>query len=347
MRPHRSAALRLTAHRSQKRLVGLCALAALTGTLATTHAPTVLAQPKRPAAANEKADPKEEAKAAYLEANELFEADNCAEALPLFQKADSLYPGAAPKHKIAVCYDKLSKNEEAIAAYQTFIDSDPGEKYTDRVAAANQRITELKAQLPAKVMVVVGPEGVGALQITVDGTPAGGEELTLPAGEHTVVISAEGYQPVTEVVTVEGGEEKKLEVTLAPMAAPPAPEPSTPPPPPPPQDDDGGHSNVPAYVTLGIAGAGVILGTIFGVQALGAKGDFDDDPTVENADDAERAALIADMSFGVALTFGITGAVLLFSGGDDDETEEAASAVPELLPVAGPKGGGMAATWKF
>jgi hypothetical protein len=131
------------------------------------------------------------------------------------------------------------------------------------------------------------------------------------------------------------------------MAAPPSPEPTTPPPPPPPPEDDGGHSNIPAYVTLGIAGAGVILGTIFGIQALGAKSDFDDDPTVENADDAERAALIADMSFGVALTFGITGAVLLFSGGGDDEAPEEASAVPELLPMAGPKGGGMAATWKF
>jgi len=104
---------------------------------------------------------------------------------------------------------------------------------------------------------------------------------------------------------------------------------------------------------LGTSGAqfsfwGLILGTVFGIQALGKKGDFDDDPTVDNADDAERAALIADMSFGVALTFGITGAVLLFSGGGDEEaaTEEA-SAMPKLLPLAGPKGGGMAATWKF
>jgi hypothetical protein len=336
----------------RNRLVGLCALATLTGTLAMTHAPTASAQPKKPAAAETKSDAegedtKEQAKEAYIEASGLFKEGKFEEAVPLFEKADELFPGAAPKHKIAVCYDKLGKTQEAIDAYQTFIDSDPGEKYADRVESSKQRIAELQAQLPAKVMIVVGPEGVGATQITVDGTPAGGSELSLPAGEHTVVISAEGYQPVTEVVTVQGGEDKKLEVTLAPMAAPPPPEPATPPPPPPPPQDDGGHSNVPAYVTLGIAGAGVILGTIFGIQALGAKSDFDDDPTVENADDAERAALIADMSFGVALTFGITGAVLLFSGGDDEAPEEAASAMPELLPMAGPKGGGMAATWKF
>jgi len=104
---------------------------------------------------------------------------------------------------------------------------------------------------------------------------------------------------------------------------------------------------VPAYVTLGIAGAGAILGTVFGIQALGAKSDFEDNPTEDDADKAERAALIADMSFGVALTFGITGAVLLFSGGDDEEEAEKSAAIPVLAPVVGPKGGGMAATWTF
>ena len=47
---------------------------------------------------------------------------------------------------------------------------------------------------------------------------------------------------------------------------------------------------------------------------------------------------------GVALTFGITGTVLLFS---DDGAEEDSAAVPTLTPFAGTKGGGMAATWIF
>jgi len=344
MRPN-SLAHRLKAPRGRTRLVGMCALAALTGTLAITHAPVASAQPKKAAAAEE--DPKEGAKKAYGEASKLFKDEKYEEALPLFQKADSLYPGAAPKHKIAICLDKMGKTEEAVAAYQTFIDSDPGDKYADRIEAAKKRIDELQATMPATVTVALGPEDVAGAQITVDGNPVEGNELSLTAGEHTIVVSAEGFQPVTEVVTVKGGEKKDLPVTLAPMAAPPPPEPTTPPPAPPPPEDTGGHSNIPAYVTLGIAGAGVILGTIFGIQALGAKSKFDDEPTVENADSAERSALIADMSFGVALTFGITGAVLLFSGGDDEAPTEEASAMPELLPMAGPKGGGMAATWKF
>ena len=32
-------------------------------------------------------------------------------------------------------------------------------------------------------------------------------------------------------------------------------------------------------MTLGIAGAATVVGAFFGVKALGAKGDFNDDPT--------------------------------------------------------------------
>ena len=52
------------------------------------------------------------------------------------------------------------------------------------------------------------------------------------------------------------------------------------------------------------------MGTIFGVMALKSKSDFNENPTTDNADKTDRNALIADMSFAVALTFGVTGAVL-------------------------------------
>ena len=46
------------------------------------------------------------------------------------------------------------------------------------------------------------------------------------------------------------------------------------------------------------------------------------------ADDTERNALIADMAFGVAITLGVTGVVLLTS----DDSAAAASAKLEKLP---------------
>jgi hypothetical protein len=109
---------------------------------------------------------------------------------------------------------------------------------------------------------------------------------------------------------------------------------------------------VPAYITLGIAGAGAIVGTIFGVKALSAKSDFDKSPTSGTADDTERNALIADMAFGVAITLGVTGVVLLTS---DDAAAPAAAKLERLpkkaklvvAPYASPKGGGAAARLTF
>ena len=109
---------------------------------------------------------------------------------------------------------------------------------------------------------------------------------------------------------------------------------------------------VPAYVVLGIAGAAGVVGTIFGVKALGSKSDFDKSPTTKSADDTERSALIADMAFGVAITLGVTGVVLLTS--DDEPPPPAAASLKsqkrarlDILPYAGPKSGGATAKLTF
>lgn len=108
---------------------------------------------------------------------------------------------------------------------------------------------------------------------------------------------------------------------------------------------------VPAYVTLGIAGAGLVTGGIFGVMALNAKRDFNDNPTTEAADDVERNALISDMSFGIAITLGVTGIVLLTS--DEPEETTAASLTQKdksrlvVAPFVGAKSGGAAASYTF
>ncbi|NUO50834.1 MAG: PEGA domain-containing protein, partial [Polyangiaceae bacterium] len=66
-------------------------------------------------------------------------------------------------------------------------------------------------------------------------------------------------------------------------------------------------------------------------------------------DETERNALIADMSFGVALTFGVTGLVLLLtdsSGGEEEKAAEEKKAF-NFAPYAGPNGGGAVGTFRF
>ncbi len=194
-------------------------------------------------------------------------------------------------------------------------------------------------------------------------------EFSVAPGHHKITATADGYDPTSAEVDVSFAETKDVKLALNLTPPPPPPPVVAPPPPvavePPPQPilpPPAKRSNVPAYVTLGLAGAGAIVGTIFGISALGSKSDFNapGGATVENADKTDRNALIADMSFAVALTFGVTGAVLLLSNDTPTETKAATNGAPGprkpvksamprgfVAPYAGPTGGGAAAFMTF
>ena len=105
-------------------------------------------------------------------------------------------------------------------------------------------------------------------------------------------------------------------------------------------------------------------------MALNDKSDFDKNPTSGTADDGDTHALIADMAFGVALTFGVTSAVLLFTkdeppavmpstaGGSPASPSRTADLSPERTtkrkdvtvtptPWVGPHGGGAGVVLRF
>lgn len=312
------------------------------------------------------AQKKDEAKRLFKEGEDKFAANDYAGALEAYRGADTVLPGVMPKYKIAVTLEKLNKVSDAVAGYQAFIDyvdaqakadkKFDAKKWDDKVAESKGRIEALK-KTPATVRVAAGADAPQNLMVAVDGgAPQPAKELSLPPGKHTLVYTAEGYNAsAPQDIEVGYAETREvpppaLEKKPEPVAvAPPPPAPVEPapvaapePPPPPPR------SMVPAYVTLGLAGVGAVVGTIFGVSALGSKSEFEKNPTVENADKTDRNALIADMSFAVALTFGVTGAVLLFGG--DDKPEQKTGLVitkPVVTPFVGPTGGGAAATFRF
>ncbi|WP_437307551.1 PEGA domain-containing protein [Sorangium sp. So ce388] len=316
-------------------------------------------KPKKPLTDKQK---KDEAKKLYKEAEARFEKGEYTTAADLYRQADEYVPGAAPKYKLALSLDKQGLATEAVAAWQAFLDSKPdAEKFKDKITEAQGRVEALK-KTPAKVRVATAPDAPQGLKIAVDGVAQAGKELSVPPGKHTLTVSAEGFVDSSQEIEVTFAETRDVSVTLTPkppepVAAAPAqpatPPPATTPPPvqtPPPAAPVEPRSPVPAYVTLGLAGAGVVVGTIFGIQALSAKSDFDDSPTTKTADRVDRNALIADMSFAVALTFGVTGAVLLLSDDTPAETKAAASSVKKnafVAPFVSPTGGGAAARFTF
>jgi hypothetical protein len=353
------------------RLGGLSCVAvaaALVGAV-TLSGGAALAQPKAGAKAPAAAKPltdkqkKDLAKKNFQEAEKKFQSGDFQGSLDAYRRADEVIPGARPKFGVALSLDKLNKTQEAVASYQAFLDSNPDpDKLKQQITDAKARLDALK-KTPGKVRVVVNPPAVqDKINVQIDGAPPlmASEKHTfnVQPGRRKIVVTAEGYDAATQEIDLPFAETREVQVTLtksAPAVAAVPPPASTPPPPaaPPPAP----RSNIPAYVTLGLAGAGAIVGTIFGVTALKAKSDFNENPTTDNADKTDRNALIADMSFAVALTFGVTGAVLLLSK-DSAPEQKSASATEQqkkkaakprgfITPYAGPTGGGAAATLTF
>lgn len=98
------------------------------------------------------------------------------------------------------------------------------------------------------------------------------------------------------------------------------------------------------WVLTGAGAVGLVAGTVFGFMALSRQSDFDAAPSLAAADEGEAFALVADISFGVALAGGIAAIVLYATEGSGTTTREAAFL---LVPTASPQGGGVAATGRF
>lgn len=349
---------------SDLRLGSRLTAAVLSGLLTMSSvAPYAIAQGKPPAAeAGKKMTEKQKkdaARAHYAEGKKRMDAKDYAGAVTEFEAANALIPSPQAQQKIASCYDQMGKVAEAIAAYQTFIDQAKDKpNMTADVDAAKARVEALK-NTPVAVKVTSDP---ASASVEVDGVAQMGAtpmEVKLTPGTHKVKVSAPGYEPMEKDVEVKAGETAPdLAFALTQAAPPPtpvvAPPPAEPAPAPaaPPAADQGPQeprSNLPAYITLGVAGASLIAGGIFGVKALGDKSDYNDNPTADKADTTERDALIADMAFGVAITLGVTGTVLLLS----NKPAEPAAAMRDqsntmrLTPIVGPNAAGAAASWRF
>ncbi len=265
---------------------------------------------------------REAARVAFEEGSQAFEEGNYPAAAEAYKKALDLIPSPHAQYWVAKSLDladsESEKPADTLAAYTKLL-TNPGAVHVgaDKVAEAQLRVEALKKLVPAKVKLVTTPAGA---TVTVDGVEhpqKAPTEVSLTHGPHKIEISSAGYETLALDFAAEGGStvEQQIQLAPVPVVAPIAA-------PPPQEEEPKQKSIVPAVVTLGLGGAGLIAGTVFGILALNAKSKFNDNPTTANADAAERNALIADMSFGIALTLGITGVVLLTAR--DEEAEPTA-----------------------
>ena len=283
----------------------------------------------------------------FQEGQKSFEEGRYGEAAIAFEKAHQAIPSPHAEYWIAVSLDKADPEAEdpvkIARAYQTLLNN-PGAEHigAEKLEEAKSRYLELRKFLPAKITIVSTPSGAG---VTVDGVVQQGVtplEIEVKEGTHVIELSLAGYQKVILDAELDGGThlEQQVQMTALPPAPAAPPIMATP-------EEPKKKNIVPAVVTLGLGGAGLVAGTVFGIMALNSKGKFKDDPTTDNADAAERNALIADMSFGVALTLGITGIVTSKEPAPNETAKKTKKKEFLLAPYASPRGAGAAARLTF
>jgi hypothetical protein len=295
---------------------------------------------------------REQARAAYGAGQEAYAAGQYAAAAEHFARADELLPAIQAKYWRALSLDQQGDVAGAYAALSVVLaDPKKDELGAEKLQAVTARQRELSA-VPADLLVTSTPAGAHVQVSGVDVPTPTPLSLRLAPGRHELVISLPGYESQRVPITATPGAQLRPNVTLLPQTASAQAGPIAP------LGSETGaldsarapRSLVPGYVTLGIAGAAAIVGTIFGVRALNDKKDYDEHPTAKGADDVERNALIADMAFGVTLTLGVTGIVLLVADDSAPQTASSASsnsAGLHLQPYVSPKGAGASASMSF
>ncbi|HEX8793342.1 MAG TPA: PEGA domain-containing protein [Polyangiaceae bacterium] len=314
------------------------------GALACLQAPSAWAQ-QGGAAAGGAAKPAAKAdlgaaKKHYAEGEKKYKAGDFAGAETEFKAANDIKSAPPTERYIGLCEDNLGHLQTAVDWYDKFLAHVP-EKMADKGDEIRKREGEIKA-LPGKVHIDSTPPGAS---ITIDDKPQSAPtptDVDLAPGSHTIKLTETGRLPSTKTVDVAFASTQTVSASLdpePPAAAPPPPVAATPPPeapppaPPPPPPEP--RSKVPAYVTGGLAIVAAGVGTVFGIMTLSDKSDFDKNPTTSTADNGDTHALITDMAFGVALTFGVTSAVLFLT---KDEAPAQASAAHKAVTAKAASG---------
>jgi hypothetical protein len=289
--------------------------------------PCAWAQPS-PAAPISRAD-LAAAKRHYGEGDKMFKAGDYAGAEVEFKAANDIKATPQTERYVGLCEDALGHFTVAVDWYDRFLTHVP-DKMGTQGDEIRKRDAEIKA-LPGKVHIDSNPPGAS---VSIDDKPQAAPtpmEVQLPPGPHTIKLTETDRLPAQKQIDVTFASRQNVSADLdaepppAPPTPPPAPIAAGPPPPPPapPPPPPEPRSKVPAYVTGGLAVIAAGVGTAFGILALNDKSKFDKNPTTGTADDGDTHALIADMAFGVALTFGVTSAVLFLT---KDEAPAASSA---------------------
>jgi len=292
------------------------------------------------------------AQALFDDARRLMAKNDFDAACPKLVESQRLDPGVGTLLNLGECWDKDGKTARAWATFRDAEAMALHEKQTARAQYASSRAAQIESRLARITIDVPADARVANLVVRRDGEivreAAWGSAVPVDPGEHLVEAEAAGYKPFSARVDATTG---TLVVHVTPLVAEPtavAPPPveATPPPqpiePPPaalttppltidsvPRDapnraapsTNGNALRVAGYAVGGVGIAGLALGGLFGVLAIGSNNTANQAgcnattcPTLAalgSANDAKTYAVGSDVAFAIGGALVVTAIVLV------------------------------------
>lgn len=220
------------------------------------------------------------ARALALEGHNALTKKDYATAADRFGRADALVHAPTLVVDWARALQGLGRYVEAHEKYELVlregVDASAPKSWVRALEDAKKELDALKPRLGWVTVVLIEPSEA---TVKIDGVPippaALGVKRAADPGFPEVVVSAEGYEPLTQTVTVGPGEEKSIEVSLRKL--PEAPRASTVEAEAPMTREGTNTRRILTYVALGVGGASLVAGGVTGSLFLRKRADLNDE----------------------------------------------------------------------
>jgi hypothetical protein len=281
------------------------------------------------AAGEARADPTEGTSAAaellFQEARKLMDAKRYGEACPKLVASHKLAPAVGTLLNLADCYERGGQLASAWVRFHEAIALAQRLGRPDREKTAKERADKLEPRLIK--LTVSGRES--GLEVKLDGNVLDptvlGTAVPIDPGKHTIDASAKGKKPfATTIDASERSRSPSIEIPVL-EVDPDAKNGATTTPvdnlPPDPNKSDGSTQRIIGVVGMGLGGAGLVLGSIFGLRTSSKWSETKEHCTglecdrtgVELAASAKNAGTVSTISFIAGGVFLVGGAVLFFT----------------------------------
>ena len=162
-----------------------------------------------------------EAERHFTSAMRLVQREQWTEALAAFETSMQLFPTQTTAFNRALCLRLLGRAPEAIVAFEELIDRYETDIERRRQIEIQRELANLR---PAVGRIEVRTGEIRGALVLVDGSEAGRTPLPRPLavnpGAHRVEVRADGFENFNQQITVAGGDEQALDVSLQRAAAP-------------------------------------------------------------------------------------------------------------------------------